>query len=369
MPLSVITMKKTILALGADIKSRFLLAGGDTLTFGPDIGDLGQLENLESFKRHIYEAIKRVKPGIIAYDMHPHYFSSIFAREWTADSPGRRSPAGCLLPVQHHHAHIASVMQEHQLKKDILGVSFDGTGFGQDGNLWGGEFLRVSKKGFQRLGHLKYRMMPGADKVVREPWRMAVSILGSKAFPFLKKVPREEQELVLKMLAKRINSPLSSSAGRLFDAAAALLGVCEYAASEAEGPIKLAALCDETVGAHYEFTIVSKDGCYIVDTDDVFLQMRIDLMRGRDSRLIAAMFHNSMAEIILRMVKKLSGTLGIKDVALSGGVFQNGFLKEKVIKKLTKTGLMVFTNEKTPVNDFNISLGQYFAATPLLTGL
>ncbi|MFH1245932.1 MAG: hypothetical protein V1662_05530 [Candidatus Omnitrophota bacterium] len=347
-------MPKIILALGADIKSRFLLARGTAFTFGPDIGDLSNPENLALFKRHIYKAVKGIKPDIIACDMHPQYFSSIFAQGFTAN---------LLLPVQHHHAHIASVMQEHQLKKDILGVSFDGTGFGQDGNLWGGEFLRVSKKGFQRLGHLKYRMMPGADKAVSEPWRMALSILGSQAFPFLKKVPREEQELVLKMLAKRINSPLSSSAGRLFDAAAALLGVCEYAAYEAEGPIKLEALCDETVEAHYEFTIVSKDGCYIVDTDDIFLRMRMDLTRGRDRRLIASTFHNSMAEIILQMIRKLSRTSGIKNAALSGGVFQNRFLKEKTIKKLTKTGVKVFTNERTPVNDFNISLGQYFAAS------
>lgn len=346
-------MSKTILALGADIKNRFLLARGSTFTFGPDIGDLSNPENLELFRGHIYKAVEGIKPDIIAYDMHPHYFSSLFVRELTA---------GFLLPVQHHHAHIASVMQEQRLKQEILGVAFDGTGFGSDGNLWGGEFLLVSKAGFQRLGHLKYRMMPGADKAVSEPWRMAVSILGRKAFSLLRKVPREDRELTLKMLAKRINSPLSSSAGRLFDAAAALVGVCEYAACEAEGPVKLEAFCDETVEAYYEFSIVSDDDCYIVDTDEVFRQMFADITKGRDKRFIAAGFHNTMAEIILRMVKKLSGRFKIKDVVLSGGVFQNRSLKEKTIKKLTKTGMGVFTNEKSPVNDFNISLGQYFVA-------
>lgn len=345
---------KTIVALGADIKNRFLIAKGNSLFFGPDIGDLSRAENFELFKKQIRRATKRIKPEIIACDLHPNYFSSLFAREISTHN--------FLLPVQHHHAHIASVMGEHNLKRPVIGVSFDGTGFGQDANSWGGEFLLVEGSGFKRLAHLKYRMMPGGDKVVSEPWRMVLSILGKKAAHLLKNVARNERELMLAMMSKKINSPLTSSAGRLFDAAASLLGLCTYASYEAEGPIKLEAMCDKRIDKRYGFGIVKENGCSIIDTDELFLGMLKDLKRRRDKRLIATKFHNSMAEVIIRMVKKLSKFSGTKNIALSGGVFQNSFLKTKVIKKLTTSGFKVFTNIETPVNDLNISLGQYYVS-------
>ena len=250
-------------------------------------------------------------------------------------------------------------MREHNLKRPVIGVSFDGTGYGEDGNSWGGEFLLVKGRNFKRLGHLKYRMMPGGDKVVSEPWRMLLSILGRKAEPFLTGVPKKEQKLILTMLSKNINSPRTSSAGRLFDAAAALLGICLRASYEAEGPIKLEKLCDEKVKECYEVEIIRENGSYIVDTDGIFLGMVKDLRKGKDKRIIATKFHNSMAEIILAMAKELSRSCKIKNIALSGGVFQNNFLKKRIMEKLSACGLNVFTNVHTPVNDLNISLGQY----------
>lgn len=349
-------MNKIILALGADIKNRFLIAKGGSFYFGPDIGDLSKAENFEVFKKQARKIARKFKPNIIACDLHPNYFSSIFAKEFSL-----QLRAYSLHLVQHHHAHIASVMQEHNLKGPVIGVSFDGTGYGLDGNSWGGEFLLVNRSGFKRITYLKYRMMPGGDRVVNEPWRMVLSILGKRAMPLLSAVRKKDKELILAMMSKSINSPKTSSAGRLFDAAACLLGLCAYASYEAEGPIKLEAICDENVNACYRFDITRENGCTVIDTDGLFLGMLKDLNRGKDKGLIASKFHNSMVEIIVRMVKKTSKIFGIKDVVLSGGVFQNNFLKTKVIRQMSASGFNVFTN-KTAVNDFNISLGQYYVS-------
>ena len=168
---------KTILALGADLKSRFLIGKGKEITFGPDIGDLGQAQNFEKFKKAVRRVIKKNKPDLVGCDLHPGYFSTRFANEYSSKLNRRL--------IQHHHAHIASVIEEHGLKKPLLGVSFDGTGLGIDGKIWGGEFLLVDKKDSTRLAHLKYQMMPGGEKVVMEPWRMVLSILKDEGMDFV----------------------------------------------------------------------------------------------------------------------------------------------------------------------------------------
>ena len=346
--------EKTILALGADMKNKFLVANGKTLSFGPDIGDLSDAGNHEFFKRELCRAVKKLKPDVIACDLHPGYFSSQFAKEHSL-----QLKAYSLQPVQHHHAHIASVVEEHSLKGPVIGVSFDGTGFGTDGNMWGGEFLLVGKKGVKRLAHLKYYKMPGGEKAVSEPWRMALSILGEKGIPFLKGVKREEKEAILMMCRKDINSPLTSSAGRLFDAAAALLGICLRASYEAEGPIKLEAMCRVGIEEAYAFRTLKREGAYVIDAEPIFLNMLKDIRKGVEKSVIATKFHNSMANVIVDTVKTLSKNKRINKIALSGGVFQNKFLKTKVIEKLQSEKLKVFTNEKLPVSDLNISLGQY----------
>jgi len=348
---------KAILALGSDIKNRFLFAKGRTIYFGPDMGDLSRAANYESFQRQISKVIRKNKPDIIAHDLHPGYFSSLLAKDLA-----RRSKCRSLIAVQHHHAHIASVIAEKRIKKPVIGVSFDGTGFGTDENFWGGEFLLVDNNGFSRLAHLKYRKMPGSDKVVYEPWRMVLSILGDKAKEFIEGVDREDIDLVSSMLSRGINSPLSSSAGRLFDAAAALAGLCLHTSYEAEGPIKLQTLCRETIEDSYGFVIDREDSCYIIDTDPIFLAMAKDLKKGGRKETVATRFHNSMAEIITNTVKKISADISIKDIVLSGGVFQNEFLTGRVTKSLTSLGFSVFINEKHPFNDLNISLGQYYVA-------
>ncbi len=347
--------KKNILALGADVKNKFLFASQKGLCFGPEIGDLSYAENYELFERKALKVAGKNKPFLIACDLHPDYFSTKFAEAFAFTRP-----TGGLYRIQHHHAHIASVMLEHGLEKSVIGVSFDGTGFGADGNIWGGEFLLVGKKGFSRLAHLKYNKMPGGEKVVSEPWRMALGVLGKKAAPFIKGAGKREKEAVLSICEKNINSPVTSSAGRLFDVASALLGACTHASREAEAPLRLEAMCAGETNESYKFDISKRNRQYIIDPQRIFLGMLEDLKMGKDKKNMAVKFHNSMVNIIADTVKKLSKKTRLTDIALSGGVFQNKFLKRKIIKRLISSGFRVFTNEKTPVNDFNISLGQYY---------
>lgn len=344
------------LCLGADIKNRFLFVEGERWRFGPDYHDLALAENYQGFRSRVFRLCRglKAKPVVIACDRHPGYLSTHLAKEVAASLPGHR-----MIFVQHHHAHIASVMNEHALKRPVIGVSFDGTGFGTDGHIWGGEFLLVERGTFRRLAHLRYFQMPGGDRVVREPWRMVLSILGQRARGRLRKVGRKQQDIVLSMMARDFNSPLTSSAGRLFDAAAALLGLGETAAYEAQGPVRLEALCEPTCEAGYDFKVDRTDGLLVVDTQPVFRQMLKDVKDGKTKAFIATRFHNTMADMIIVTVKRLSRATGIRDVALSGGVFQNRFLREAVTARLSRSPYHVFFNERTPVNDFNISLGQY----------
>lgn len=353
-------MKKVIIALGSDIKNRVLIAKGSRLWHSSDVGDLSDAANFEKFKSNITSLIEKVRraPDIIACDLHPGYFSTRFAREYS-----RQFPASKIVKVQHHHAHIASVIYDHNLKTPVLGVSFDGTGYGSDGNMWGGEFLLVDKCGFKRLAHLKYRKMPGADRVVYEPWRMVLSILGKGGAPFLYGIKKEDKQLVLSMMTKNINSPLSSSAGRMFDAAAALLGICRFARYEAEGPIKLESICEKHIREKYAFDIRYQKGYYVIDTDQLFTGIARDLKKKENEKIIATRFHNSISEIIISMVKRLSERYNVRTVALSGGVFQNKFLTMKVLEKMHKLGFNVHINKSTPVNDLNISLGQYYVSS------
>ena len=346
---------KLILALGADIKNRFSIGDRRGLAFGPDIGDLQEAKNYELLKDEINKAVRKKKPKIIACDLHPGYFSSRFARELKVPNSEVRG-------IQHHHAHIGSVIREHNLKRPLIGVAFDGTGYGTDGNMWGGEFFTIDKKGFKRSAHLKYYMMPGGDKVVSEPWRITLAILGEKAASLMREVGKSEKDMVLSMLSKKINSPLSSGAGRIFDGAAALLGISAYASYEAEGPIKLEAMCRNDIKGAYEFKILKKKDCSIIDTKPLFSGMVKDLRKKVAKDVIATKFHNSIVNIIVKVVKKLSKAGNIKRVALSGGVFQNKFLRTRVINKLAYSGFQVYTNIKTPMNDLNISLGQYYVS-------
>ncbi|MFH1791165.1 MAG: hypothetical protein ABH885_04185 [Candidatus Omnitrophota bacterium] len=353
----------TILALGADIKTGPLISGRGGFIQGPDTGDLADAANFNAFRKSVNRLIRtsRTVPQVIACDLHPGYFSSGLAAELCRGIKGSR-----LLRVQHHHAHIASVMWERGVRGPVIGVSFDGTGYGADGNMWGGEFLIVDGTGFRRAAHLKYRMMPGGDIVVREPWRMALSFLGEKGACLLEGVKAAEIKAVLSMMARGVNSPLSSSAGRMFDAAAALTGVCGRASYEAEGPIRLEALREEGGRGAYDFGISRSGDCYIIDTDGIFRGIAGDVKKGVSPGRISAKFHNSAVAIIIGAAGRIRKRFGVKNAVLSGGVFQNKFLMSGTVKKLGKAGFKVYANRDLPANDLNIAAGQFFVAQNLL---
>jgi len=349
----------TVLAAGSDIKSQFLISHRNRFVFGPIIGDLSDSQNYERYQKAVKRIFRKLgtTPDIIAHDFHPGYFTTQFARTY-ADRLKSCRP----IPVQHHQAHIASVIAEYKIKKDVIGVSFDGTGWGADGNIWGGEFFLCRRKQFERVGHLQYIKMPGGDKCVHEPWRIMLSLLGKKAISFLKVPTRKEKEIVLRMLAKDINTPLTSSCGRLFDAAAALLGICEVASFEAEGPMKLEALVQPANEGSYEFLITERAGIHTIDARPIFLGMIKDIKKGIAQTILATKFHNSFVNIIFEMIKRLSQKTRIQDVVFSGGVFQNNILLTKTVRALQKNKYNVFLNNKIPLNDLNIALGQYYVS-------
>lgn len=353
-------VRRPILAVGADIKNKFLLESGGKFFYGPSLGDLSDADNYRKFKESIRRIITshKISPEIIACDLHPAYFSSKFAE----DFKNTKKHSCSLVRVQHHHAHIASVMSEHSIKEPVIGVSFDGTGFGSDNNIWGGEFLIACRADFKRIAHLKYIPMPGSEIAVRQPWRMVLSILGKQGYSSLRGVRDIDKDVVLAMISKGINSPLTSSAGRLFDAAAALLGICVSAKFEAEGPIKLERLCRQGIDDRYDFDIQRRVGTFVIDTEPTFKGMIGDLKKRRDISVIATKFHNSISELIVATVKRIKRATEIKSVVLSGGVFQNKYLKERSLSRIENAGFKVFLNRTESPGDLNIAMGQYYVS-------
>lgn len=359
---SSITMKQQtegIFAVGAELVNCFALGKGDKVFLSQYIGDLKNPETLgfydESFQ-HLSQLF-RFKPLLVAADLHPDYFSTRFAKE-----------TGMPVEfVQHHHAHIASCMAEHYLDEKVIGVSFDGTGLGTDGKIWGGEFLVCDLSGFERPFHFEYVLQPGGDAVIHQPWRMAVSylyhyfgedFLRHNYQKFFSSVDREAFDMVLVMLNNKINCPETCSAGRLFDAVSALLNICPESSFHAEAPMRLESVADESISAGYTFTLLKKQ----VFFKPVFEGLLHDMERGEPLSKIAGKFHQTVVEMIAKVVDEISAKTGLKKVALSGGSFQNKILLAKTELLLQKKGYKVYSQQKVPANDGGIALGQLAVA-------
>jgi hydrogenase maturation protein HypF len=351
-----------VLGCGADIKNTFTLTKGSFAIPSQHIGDMENYETLRFFEESLknLKDIYRVKPEAIAYDLHPHYLST----QWALKQEGIKR-----IGIQHHYAHTASVMAEKGIKTKVIGVSFDGTGYGTDGNLWGGEILIADINGFKRAGHFKYIPLPGAEVAIKEPWRTAVSyikdIAGDEAMHYLesigfvKRYGAERLEDILKIIDKKPFSPLSSGAGRLFDAISAILGICDRNTFEGEAAIALESITRPDIIDDYPVDIKFKE-IMEIDFSQTILRIIEDFVYGVDKGIIASNFHNTVATAILRVVQKLSSLYMIDDVALSGGVFQNIYLLERTIDRLRSIGMEVHINEKVPANDAGISLGQAY---------
>ncbi len=354
---------KQVLACGAEVKNTFCLTRDDYAFLSQHIGDMENLETLEHFENTIelYKKLFRIQPRIIAYDMHPEYLSTKYAKTIAEGSPGMKS-----VPIQHHHAHIVSCLVDNGVQHSVIGVAFDGTGFGSDGHIWGGEFLFADYRGFKRLGHFQYVPLPGGTAAIKRPYRMAISYLASllgedalnQSLPFLSQVDSLEIELVRKQVRGRINSPLTSSCGRLFDAVSALIGIRGRIDYEAQAATELEMLANESETGCYPFSIVEQESINIVHFAELFSAIIADIHKGVSPANISMKFHRTIAQLVVQMCRHLSNGTGINKVALSGGVFQNRLLLRLTVAALEEAGLEVLTHSEVPVNDGGISVGQ-----------
>ncbi len=351
---------KQILACGAELKNTFCLTKDEHAFLSQHIGDMENEETLEHFENTIelYKKLFRIEPEIIAYDMHPEYLSTKYALQAGLEH---------LVPVQHHHAHIVSCMVENKVEGPVIGVAFDGTGYGTDGTIWGGEFLLADWRSFQRVGHLEYAPLLGGVAAINKPYRMALSylytLLGEnfslEGLP-LGKLNATELDIIKQQLERGVNCPLTSSAGRLFDAVSALAGVREEIDYEAQAAIELEMLASNKVDERksYPFSIVEHQGMKVVKLEELFSMIVQDVKNQAPVSVISLKFHNTMAQMIVEMCKLIAKEARISQVALSGGVFQNRLLLKLATAALQQEGFSVLTHHLVPCNDGGISLGQ-----------
>jgi hydrogenase maturation protein HypF len=356
-----------ILACGAELKNTICLAKDNRAFMSQHIGDLENLETYEFFKmtvKHL-ERILDIAPEVIAYDLHPDYLSTRFALEQT-EIPK--------IPVQHHHAHIISCMAENQVDGPIIGLSFDGTGYGTDGKIWGGEILIAEPHQFMRIAHLSYVPMPGSAAAIKEPWRMALSYLydafGEElpdlSLPFIKQLDKIRLRFVLDMIRKKVNSPLTSSLGRLFDAIAAIVGVKNHVAFEGQAAMELEMLAHRNMKqtktiAVYDYDWTAEETIKILPSPIVRGVVR-DVEKGIAPSEISRKFHNTLIRLFAELCETIRYRSGLQQVALSGGVFQNSLLLTGLTRALEEKKFQVLSHTQVPCNDGGIALGQAVAA-------
>ena len=358
-----------VLACGAEEKNTFCLTKDEHAFLSQHIGDMENEETLEHFESTIelYKRLFRVEPRVIACDMHPEYLSTKYARRIGTEY------GLSLVPVQHHHAHIVSCLAENKVTGPVIGVALDGTGYGSDGTIWGGEFLLADLSSFRRAGHLEYVPLPGGVAAIKKPYRMALSylytLLGDDlplaGLPLADLEPGEV-EIVRKQLERGVNSPLTSSAGRLFDAVSALAGVRGEIDYEAQAAIELEMAAPDKVGdfegESYPFTIIEEQGVRVVRLAGLISSVARDVRAGVPVPIVSARFHHTVAQIITGMCLAIAEESGIKEVALSGGVFQNRLLLKLATSALKREDFRVLTHHLVPCNDGGVSLGQAVVA-------
>jgi hydrogenase maturation protein HypF len=357
-----------ILATGPELKNTFCLTRERYAFLSHHIGDMENYETLHSFEDGIkhYERMFRIKPEAIICDLHPDYLSTRYAL--------RRSEENNLpiFRVQHHHAHIAACMADNGLdgSHSVIGLAFDGTGYGEDGAIWGGEFLVADYNGYQRPYHLAYYPLPGGDAAIKRPARTALALLWSLGLDWddhlapVKDLCLEERQALRIQLERGINSPFTSSMGRLFDAAAALAGVRQKVNYEAQAAMEFEAALDPSEFGAYRFDIRETT----IDPKAAILNLLEDMNLGIPMPMISARFHNGLAELSHEVCMEIKAKTKIKEVALSGGVWQNMALLKQVADKLRRGGFIVYLHHQIPANDGGLSLGQALVGSALVGG-
>ena len=367
----------TVLAVGAELKHTFTLAAGSRAHVAPHTGDLEDLLTHQAFEWNLahLERLLALEPTWAAHDLHPAYLSTQYAT--------RRFPAERRLAVQHHHAHVASCAAEHGVTGRFLGVAYDGLGMGDDGTFWGGELLLADLGGYRRLGRFGLAPMPGGASAVRRPYRMALGYLlapeggpgplgpavdDGLAGAFLGRLDPREVEVVRLQLARNLNAPLASSAGRLFDAVSSLLGIRDVAEYEAQAAIDLEMAADEAEHGQLPWRLDRRDGLLIFDPRSTLLALLEGVATGTSVAVLAARFQRTVLEVTRELCRESGRETGIGVVCLSGGVFQNGWLADALLRDLAGDGFEVHINERVPVNDGGISYGQAAVAAARLGG-
>ncbi|WP_163327898.1 carbamoyltransferase HypF [Desulfurobacterium thermolithotrophum] len=346
-------LKKPVLALGVHMKNTIAVAKGNKVYISQHIGDIDNPKAERFFEEVIKDMLSlfEVEPQVVVCDRHPFYYSTKF---------GERRFKEKLIKVYHHHAHIISVMAENEvpLKEKVIGLAFDGTGYGKDKTIWGGEFLIAEYTRFERAFHLKTFKLPGGDKAVKEPYRVAVSLLleaGIDPETILKKVEKRKIRFIRQMIEKEINTTTTSSMGRLFDGVSAILGIRDVVSYHAQAAILLEQIAlNSQEKEYYQFDILNKE----IDWRPVITQIVKDLKKGVSISCIAKKFHNTIAEMGLQVSLSLRENFGVNIVAFSGGVFQNKILTESLTNRLEKENFRVLLHQLVPPNDGGISLGQ-----------
>lgn len=353
----------SVLGVGGDIKNTFCLLKERQGFISQYGGDLANYDNFKGFEHSIvsFQRIVNCKPDLIAYDLHPEYHSSRFARNSNLPS----------VAVQHHHAHLASCLAENQVEENVLGVICDGTGFGLDQQIWGFEFLWGGQREFVRVGHLEYLPLPGGDAAARFPDRLALAYLvelftadGKEFHEYLPSLTDTEIDLITQQVQRRINTFLTSSCGRLFDAVSALCGICTKVAYEGQAAIELEAAIDQTEQGTYNFTLTTGENGLQIKTKTLFGEILADLAQGVSAGRIAAKFHRAIGDIIVEALRRLEDKYDSRQVALSGGVLQNKYLAEYLMQRLNQLGFVVY-RQSVP-GDGGLCLGQAVIASEVM---
>ena len=354
---------RPVFAAGGELKAAICFAAGDQAWPGRHIGDLKSAATLAEYGNS-FETMKRIigiEPEMAAFDLHPDYHSTRFAGELSLP----------MIAVQHHHAHLAACMAENLLEGEVIGVIFDGTGLGDDATIWGGEFLLGGYRECRRAGHLRQMLLPGGDAAATEPWRMAAATLyqlhGAGVFDLplacFRGLSGQERQLMLQMLAKGINSPQSSSCGRLFDAVAAIIGLRNRISYEGQAAIELEGLAERGCSDKlYPFALTEIEGTLQLNWLPLLAALTEDVLAGAKSADIAASFHRSLAGAAATVCRGIRQRSGLDRVVLSGGVFQNRLLCEELVTLLEADEFKVFTHRLVPPNDGGLALGQAMIA-------
>ena len=348
-----------IVAFGAELTNCFCVGKGNKAYISQHIGDLQDVETTRFYDKTISQFLQlfRIKPALLAVDMHPDYIST---------SKGLTFGNFPVVRVQHHHAHIASCMAEHWLDEEVIGIALDGTGYGTDGHSWGAEFMICDLNDFKRITHFEYVPQPGGDRATEEPWRMAVSYLykvygegfSVLALPFLSHIDPDKVRLVVQMIERKINCPLTSGAGRLFDCVASLLNLVQVSTFQAEGPMRLESIIRKDCRERYDYLYGET-----ISFDQTIRGIVDDILDGLDYPLISAKFHNTLIFLIFEFANSARNKNGVNKVVLSGGVFQNKYLLEGAIALLRSNNFDIYSHMARPTNDGGIALGQLAVAS------